>query len=162
REPAGVKSQLGGHESCIGCHMNEWIDQEQAICFVCHTDIGTTDPPLKAFPAKFVEGFNMRFDHAKHDAITGCVDCHKPSGAKKTIPSGFEAHQNCYGCHTAENRPASGKCSECHQLGPYNRTTQSEYNFKAIFTHGDHNSIDCARCHKVVSGAPNSQQVKNI
>src|SRR5213592_4102369 len=25
REPKGVKSQLGGHESCIGCHLNQFV-----------------------------------------------------------------------------------------------------------------------------------------
>lgn len=166
REAGGVKSQLGGHESCIGCHMNEWIDQEQMICSVCHTNVESTDPPVKAFPVKFIEGFNMRFDHAKHSdgpgkPAAGCVACHNSSGRGKTIPYGFEAHADCYGCHTRENK--LGQCSVCHQLAPYNRTTQSDYNFKAIFSHGGgHAAIDCARCHKVVNGAPNSQQVTKI
>ena len=57
REPRGIKSQLGGHESCIGCHMNEWIAEEQTICSTCHTDLNSKDPPVKAFPVKFKEGF---------------------------------------------------------------------------------------------------------
>lgn len=160
REPKGVKSQLGGHESCIGCHMNEWIAEEQAICFVCHKDLNSNDPPVNAFPAKFIEGFNMRFDHAVHEKRTACSDCHDPSGPGKTIPIGFQAHSNCYGCHTAESR--LGQCSVCHELAPYNRTTQSEYNFRAIFRHGDHNGVGCNECHNVVAGAPNSRQVTNI
>src|SRR4051812_33212756 len=32
REERGVKSQLGGHESCIGCHLNQFVDEVQAVC----------------------------------------------------------------------------------------------------------------------------------
>lgn len=165
REPRGLKSQLGGHESCIGCHMNEWIDDEQAICSTCHNDLNSQDPLVKAFPAKFIEGFDMRFNHAVHERgdarpANGCVACHSPSGAGKTIPVGFQAHAECYGCHTVESK--LGQCSVCHQLAPYNRTLQSEYNFKAKFSHGDHNGMGCNECHDVVPGAPNSRQVTNI
>ncbi len=167
RESRGVKSQLGGHESCIGCHMNEWIAEEQAICFVCHTDLNSEDKPVKAFPAKFIEGFNMKFDHAVHqkgEALPsdGCVSCHKPSGRGKTIPIGFQAHESCYGCHTSESK--LGQCSVCHELKPYNRTTQSEYNFGTVsFTHQAHAQSSCTSCHRVLGkGLPNSQQVENI
>lgn len=169
REERGVKSKFEGHESCIGCHMNEWIDEEQAICSACHSDLNSQDPPVKAFPTKFFEGFNMRFDHSKHDdgqgrPAAGCSACHNPSGKGKSIPYGFEAHADCYGCHTTENKPASGQCSLCHQLAPYNRTTQSEYSFGTVkFTHGGrHSDISCSECHHVVPGAENSRQVTNI
>ncbi len=164
RETRGVKSEFGGHESCIGCHLNQFIDEEQMMCAICHTDTKGQDPPVKAFPAKFIEGFNMKFDHAAHISISNCDDCHKSSGRGKSIPVGFEAHANCYGCHTVENKPASGQCNVCHQLAPYNRTTQSEYNFKAIFSHADHTGkgITCNDCHNVVAGVPNSRQVTNI
>ena len=134
------------------------------MCAICHTDTKGQDPPVKAFPAKFLEGFNMKFDHAAHISISNCDDCHKSSGRGKSIPVGFEAHANCYGCHTVENKPASGQCNVCHQLAPYNRTTQSEYNFKAIFSHADHTGkgITCNDCHNVVAGVPNSRQVTNI
>jgi Cytochrome c7 and related cytochrome c len=165
RDAEGVKSQLGGHESCIGCHLNEFIAEEQTMCVICHTDTKGSDPPVKAFPAKFIEGFNMKFDHAAHEKgearpANGCAACHNSSGSGKTIPYGFQAHADCYGCHTAESK--LGQCSVCHQLAPYTRTTQSNYAFKAIFTHGDHSGVGCAECHNVRAGAPNAQQVTNI
>ena len=165
REARGVKSAFEGHESCIGCHLNQFIDEEQTMCVICHTDTKSPDPPVKAFPAKFIEGFNMKFDHAAHEKgaarpADGCAACHNSSGSGKTIPVGFEAHADCYGCHTTESK--LGQCIVCHQLVPYNRTIQSEYGFKAIFTHGQHNGIGCNECHNVVPGAPNSRQVTNI
>ncbi len=164
REERGVKSQLGGHESCIGCHLNQFVDEDQVMCAICHTDTKGQDPPVKAFPAKFIEGFNMKFDHAAHEKgaarpAEGCAACHDPSGPGKTIPVGFQAHANCYGCHTAESK--LGQCSVCHELAPYNRTLQSEYSFKSIFRHGDH-KMDCNECHNVIAGVPNARQVTNI
>ena len=166
RSGKSIMSKFGGHESCIGCHLNQFTDRdEQAMCAICHTDTKSSDPPVKAFPTKFVEGFNMRFDHASHDngpgrPAEGCSACHDPAGPGKTIPIGIQAHANCYGCHTPESK--LGSCSVCHQLGPYNRTTRSEYNFRGIFTHGDHNGIGCGECHSVRAGRPNAQQVTNI
>ena len=168
REGNAIKSEFGGHESCIGCHLNQFIDKEdktRAMCAVCHTDVNSNQPPVKAFPTKFVEGFNMHFDHAVHDSgearpREGCVHCHTASGAGYTISIGIEAHNDCYGCHTAESK--IGSCSLCHQLAPYTRTAQSNYRFPAIFTHGDHRSVGCAECHHVVAGVPNSRQVTNI
>src|SRR5438876_12006385 len=62
REGRGVTSKFGGHESCIGCHLNQFTSTEgQAMCTICHTDTRSSDPPVKAFPAKFIEGFNMKF-----------------------------------------------------------------------------------------------------
>jgi Cytochrome c7 and related cytochrome c len=166
RDGKALTSKFGGHESCIGCHLNQFTSTEtQAMCTICHTDTKSSDPPVKAFPAKFIEGFNMRFDHAAHDSgagrpAAGCVACHNPSGPGQTIPVGINAHADCYGCHTPDKK--IGSCSTCHQLGAYNRTTQSEYGFKAIFTHGDHRGVGCGECHSVRAGAPNSQQVTNI
>lgn len=166
REGRALTSKFGGHESCIGCHLNQFTTTEgQAMCMICHTDTKSSDPPVKAFPAKFIEGFNMKFDHAAHDngagrPAEGCSACHDSAGPGKTIPIGIEAHANCYGCHTSDKK--IGSCSTCHALGGYNRTTRSEYSFKAIFTHGDHRGVGCGECHSVRAGLPNSQQVTNI
>jgi c(7)-type cytochrome triheme protein len=171
REGKSRELAYTGHESCVGCHMNQFItnevnDQNRAMCSICHAKLDTDDPPLKTFPATFLEGFNMKFDHAAHDSGTGkppngCAACHSPRDPGQTIPSGIGAHANCYGCHTAESR--IGTCNVCHQLAPYRRTLPSQYAFKAIFRHSDHNrGISCEECHTVRSGVPQSQQVTNI
>jgi c(7)-type cytochrome triheme protein len=166
REGRSAQIELGGHESCIGCHLNQFTARDdQAMCAICHSNLKSVPPTQRAFPTRFREGFNMRFDHAAHTRgkglpAEGCSSCHKSSGAGQTIPVGFQAHASCYGCHSAESK--IGSCSVCHELGPYSRTLQSQYNFKAIFTHGDHRTVSCDECHSVVAGAPNARQVTHI
>lgn len=171
REGTSLKMEYAGHDSCIGCHLNQFIDKEdkeRVMCAICHKDTKSDNPPMNTFPVKFIEGFNMKFDHAAHERgegrpADGCAHCHTPSGSGQTIPVGFTAHNDCFSCHTAESK--IGSCTVCHELAPYNRTLQSEYNFKAIFRHGDHTArqgVNCNECHKVVDGAPNSRQVTTI
>jgi len=168
REGSSLEMGYAGHESCIGCHLNQFTDKDQVICAICHKDTKAAPPTMNAFPVKFIEGFNMKFDHAAHETgkgrpADGCAHCHNPSGPGQSIPIGITAHSDCYSCHTAESD--IGSCTVCHQLGSYNRTTQSEYNFKAIFRHGDHSArqgVSCNECHNVVAGAQNSRQVTNI
>ena len=168
REGSSLKMEYAGHDSCIGCHLNQFTDKDQVMCSICHKDTKAVPPSMNAFPVKFVEGFNMKFDHAAHETgkgrpADGCAHCHTPSGPGQTIPIGFTAHNDCFSCHTAESN--IGSCTVCHQLGPYNRTLQSEYNFKAIFRHGDHSArqgVSCNECHNVIAGAPNARQVTDI
>jgi c(7)-type cytochrome triheme protein len=171
REGKSRELAYTGHESCVGCHMGQFIssevtEQNRAFCSICHSSLDSADPPMKAFPATFIEGFNMKFDHAAHETgkgrpANGCVACHSPRDPGYTIPAGIGAHANCYGCHTAESK--LGSCNVCHELAPYRRTAQSQYNFKAIFRHSDHSrGIGCGECHDVRPGAAQSQQVSTI
>jgi hypothetical protein len=64
--------EYAGHDSCIGCHLNQFIankatDENRAMCSICHANLNSDQPPMKVFPAKFIEGFNMKFDHAAHE-----------------------------------------------------------------------------------------------
>ena len=170
RETKAKQLEFAGHDSCVGCHLSQFTNpgEKPAMCAICHDKMDVTPPTMKTFPAKFIEGFNMKFDHAAHETgkgrpAAGCAHCHSPSGPGQTIQSGIDTHNNCYACHTPETK--IGSCATCHALGPYNRTTQSEYNFKAIFRHGDHTArqgVSCNECHNVIAGAPNSLQVTNI
>ncbi|MEO6654581.1 MAG: cytochrome c3 family protein [Pyrinomonadaceae bacterium] len=162
REGRSLKMEFAGHDSCIGCHLNQFTNREQVMCSICHT---AEPPKMKSFPVRFIEGFNMKFDHGAHDGgkgrpPEGCSSCHETAGAGKTIPAGFQAHANCYGCHTAESK--IGSCTVCHELAPYSRTPQSRYVFRAVFRHGDHAGVGCNECHSIVNGAPQSRQVTNI
>lgn len=165
REGKSLDMEFAAHESCIGCHLNQFTSNEPTMCAICHDDLQAAKPTMKAFPAKFNEGFNMKFDHADHDSgkgrpAQGCASCHAPAGPGKTIPSGFQAHNTCYTCHTAESQLSS--CNVCHVIAPYNRTPQSRYVFRAVFTHGDHNSVGCSDCHNVIASAPQGRQVTSI
>ena len=173
REGKSQKLDYAGHDSCVGCHLNQFTDrtlmeQTKVMCSICHNDLQANPPTMKAFPVKFLEGFNMKFDHSKHDdgkgrPAAGCASCHESSGPGKTIQSGIDTHANCFTCHTAESK--IGSCTVCHALAPYNRTLQSEYSFRYIFRHGDHSErqgVSCNECHNVRAGVPQSQQVSNI
>lgn len=166
REGRSRELEYTGHESCVGCHLSQFItdkvtDENRAMCSICHASLDSDDPPMRAFPTRFREGFNMKFDHAAHARgqgrpAQGCAACHRPSGPGQSIPSGIGVHATCYACHTAESK--IGSCSVCHELAPYRRTLQSQYNFKAIFRHGDHTgSVNCDDCHNVVRGAQGRQ-----
>ena len=169
REGRSLKIEFAGHESCIGCHLNQFTSREdQVMCSICHSNLKSDSPPVKTFPATFIEGFNMKFDHAAHTQgrgrpANGCASCHNPSGPGQTIPAGFQAHTTCYACHTAESK--IGSCNVCHQIAPYSRTLQSNYSFKFIFRHGDHTErqgVSCNECHAVSTGTAQSRQVSMI
>ncbi len=173
REGRSRELEFAGHESCVGCHIGQFInnsvaDQNRAMCSICHASLDSKEPPMKPFPTRFNEGFNMKFDHAVHNRgegrpPNGCASCHSPAGAAQSIPVGIASHNNCYTCHTPDSKIAS--CSVCHELAPYRRTLPSQYNFKAIFRHGDHTGrqgVSCDECHTVVAGPGQGRQVRNI
>jgi c(7)-type cytochrome triheme protein len=165
REGKSRDLEFAAHDACIGCHLNQFINPERAMCSICHVQLEADPPPTKPFPAKFKEGFNMKFDHASHDRGAGkppdgCNACHRPNGPGMTIPASITAHANCYGCHTAESKLNS--CSVCHALAPYSRTPPSRYVFKSVFRHSDHSirqGVSCNECHNVVAGAGQGRQV---
>ena len=168
RREKGRDIEFAGHEACIGCHLNQFTSNQGQICTICHQETRSVPPPVQSFPIKFQEGFNMKFDHAAHDRgegrpAEGCVACHAPNGAGKTIPVGIAAHADCFTCHTPESK--IGACNVCHDLAPYSRTSQSRYVFRAVFRHSDHTNaqgVSCGDCHNVRAGAPQSRQVTNI
>ncbi len=172
REGASRELEFAGHESCVGCHLNQFTervtDSPPAMCAVCHDDLRPNPPTMKAFPTQFKEGFNMKFEHSLHirgdgRPPEGCASCHRSAGAGKTIPVGVQAHANCYTCHTAD-KPI-GSCVTCHELAPYRRTPQSRYVFRAIFRHDDHTArqgVSCDDCHSIRPGAPQGRQVTYI
>jgi c(7)-type cytochrome triheme protein len=166
RREKATEIKYAGHEACIGCHLNQFTSREGAICTICHQETKSVPPPVQAFPARFAEGFNMKFDHAAHTRGAGeprgsCTACHESNGAGKTIPVGIRAHANCYECHTPESK--IGACNVCHEIAPYSRTSASRYVFGAAFSHADHSrGVSCSDCHTVRAGAPLGRQVTNI
>ncbi len=171
REGKSLDLEFAAHDSCIGCHLNQFTDRElmdrdKIMCSICHDNLQASPPTMKSFPVKFREGFNMKFDHADHDngagrPPAGCASCHASAGAGRSIPVGFQAHNNCYTCHTAESDIGSS-CSTCHELAPYNRTSPARTAFRGAFSHNDHGGVGCADCHTVRPGAPQGRQVSNI
>src|SRR5438067_2379049 len=54
-----------GHKSCTGCPLTQFTTPTLPMCSICHQTVNGNDPPRKAFPDKFKEGFNLKFDHAQ-------------------------------------------------------------------------------------------------
>jgi len=161
---------LPGHKACIDCHYPQFTAAGGEFCAACHTDLGTRNPPLKAFPP--LRSFNARFDHAQHSAgaarpAEGCNACHLPArrGVALSIPSGLAAHENCYQCHAPGAR-SSGRdissCGACHSPGRHARTPLSAPAYRVGFAHAAHGprqGLNCASCHNLRAGAPQGRQV---
>ncbi|MDQ3257032.1 MAG: cytochrome c3 family protein, partial [Acidobacteriota bacterium] len=118
-----TRPNLPGHKACTDCHLPQFVTANQPMCAICHTDVASQNPPVKGFPS--IRSFNAKFDHAQHNTgaarpQNGCVACHTPASrraAAMTIPVGFNAHGQCYTCHTS-NAQAAGRdiasCGVCH------------------------------------------------
>lgn len=167
RDSEGTKLAFPGHDSCVTCHMTEFTNTKSGICASCHSDIQAVPATMKQFPTRFVEGFNMKFDHAAHMTgdgrpPDGCASCHLPAGASQSIPSGVTAHSTCYTCHTPES--TIGSCNICHTIAPYTRTPATSNVMKAVFHHSDHTprqGVNCAECHNVRASSIQSRQVSS-
>lgn len=165
-----------GHKACGSCHTGQFVSAAVPMCVICHTDVNSGNPPLKSFPAKFNESFNVKFDHAQHmngaaRPASGCAACHSRSGGRATaltIPTGMAAHNQCYTCHTPSSKSSAGRelasCGVCHAQKAYSRTSTNARAFRYAFNHAKHSSgqrLACADCHLLTAGLPQSRQVSS-
>lgn len=165
-----------GHKACVSCHTGQFVSAAVPMCVICHTDVNSGNPPLKSFPAKFNESFNVKFDHAQHmngaaRPASGCAACHSRSGGRATaltIPTGMAAHNQCYTCHTPSSKSSAGRelasCGVCHAQKAYSRTSTNARSFRYAFNHAKHSSgqrLACADCHLLTAGLPQSRQVSS-
>jgi len=166
-----------GHKACTDCHRGQFTTPAIPMCLICHTATKTNNPPLKNFPASFNEPFNVKFDHAQHMSgvarpKNGCVDCHNSPVNRRaglSIPANLAAHNNCYTCHTPTSRSNAGReiasCGVCHDQKPYRPTSTNARAYARAFSHAEHGArqrLECADCHKVTAGAPQTRQVSSI
>ena len=167
-----TRPNLPGHKACTDCHLPQFVTANQPMCAICHTDLNSQNPPVKGFPT--LRSFNAKFDHAQHNTgaarpASGCVACHTPAArrsAAMTIPAGFNAHSQCYTCHTS-NAQSNGRdiasCGVCHSLSArYFRTSTNARAFRAGFSHATHGvrqRLGCNDCHNLRAGAAQSRQV---
>lgn len=152
RKEGMTKPKLAGHAACSSCHVEQFEDKSNAICTVCHTNKDSGE--LKEFPQ--LASFNVQFNHELHFKETNCATCHQgENGGGMTIPSGGDAHANCFTCHTPDKVVAEkniGNCSTCHQAGTPNRIVDSVKNIGFSFNHNSHSKLDCQSCHNPASG----------
>lgn len=152
--------KLVGHMPCAGCHTQQFADNKNAICTICHTNAETGI--VKRFPA--LKSFNIVFDHAKHLRQTNCATCHKPTrnGVALSIPTGFNAHNACFQCHTPDAQSGErniDSCNVCHQPGKSVKISESAKSYaKTPFSHASHR-LNCVSCHNIRAGAGRGNQV---
>jgi c(7)-type cytochrome triheme protein len=167
-----TRPNLPGHKACTDCHLPQFLSTNIPMCAICHTDVQSRNPPVKSFPS--LRSFNAKFDHAQHNTgaarpASGCAACHTPASrrsAAMTIPAGFNAHAQCYTCHTS-NAQSNGRdiasCGVCHSLtARYFRTPTNARAFRASFSHATHGArqrLGCNDCHNLRAGLPQSRQV---
>jgi hypothetical protein len=165
-----------GHKACTNCHLAQFVTPAIPMCQICHTNLESGNPPLKNFPSRFTENFNVKFDHAQHMTGTarprnGCNGCHdRPllRGAALSIPGGLNAHNGCYTCHTPSSKSNAGReiasCGVCHDQKRFVRTLINSRAFRFAFSHAKHGPrqrLACADCHSLTAGAPQSRQVSS-
>jgi c(7)-type cytochrome triheme protein len=168
--------RLPGHKACTSCHLAQFLTPNIPMCAICHTDVNSSNPPLKSFPSKFNESFNVKFDHAQHMSgsarpPSGCAGCHSRRGrsaAALGIPAGLSAHNQCYTCHRPDSKSVSGReiasCGVCHEQKGYARTSTNARAFRYAFSHAKHGTgqrLGCTDCHRLTAGAPQSRQVSS-
>jgi len=176
RSDNSATPRFPGHKACTGCHLAQFVTPNVPMCVICHADLNNSNPPLKSFPLKFNESFNLKFDHAQHMSgaarpQSGCSACHNRIGGRAAalgIPAGIAAHNQCYTCHTPSSKSQSGReiasCGVCHDQRPYSRTTTNARAFRFAFSHAKHGigqRLACADCHLLSAGAPQSRQVSS-
>ncbi|MEP6742596.1 MAG: cytochrome c3 family protein [bacterium] len=163
-----------GHKACTGCHVGQFVTPAVPMCVICHTEVSSSNPPLRSFPSKFNESFNVKFDHAQHMSgsarpQSGCAACHSRLGgrvaAALSIPASLSAHNQCYSCHTPNSKSASGRelasCGVCHDEKAFSQTPTNARSFRLAFSHVKHTKIGCNDCHSLTAGVPQSRQVSS-
>jgi c(7)-type cytochrome triheme protein len=144
-----------GHIPCASCHTQQFADNTNPICMICHT---TTS--VKNFPG--LKTFTASFDHAKHLPLTNCASCHKINrrGAGFSIPSGAGAHTSCFQCHSANASNEMASCDTCHQPGSPPRTSDWAKAYATTFMHSRHlQTMNCESCHTVRTEMGRGRQV---
>ena len=147
-----------GHTPCIGCHTQQFEDQNSPICTICHTNAETS--AMKGFPP--LRSFGVRFDHLKHVRHANCATCHKRTGTgvALSIPSGQNAHATCFQCHSSNANHNMSSCSVCHQPGgPRGTASVFAAAFKKNFSHARHKAMNCSACHSIRRSGSRGDQV---
>lgn len=165
REDNSPKLKLTGHVPCSGCHTDQFADNKNQICTICHLDVEKGS--VKDFP--HLSSFNVLFDHSKHLREANCSTCHKPSrgGVALSMPAGSNAHATCFQCHEPQKEIGDrniGSCGVCHQSGTLSRKSDWAKAYTVNFSHVEHGqrqNLNCMSCHSVQTGMAKGRQVSS-
>jgi c(7)-type cytochrome triheme protein len=159
RQVGLVTPKMPGHMPCAGCHVQQFADNQNVMCSICHT---TTS--VKPFPP--LRSFGVQFNHAIHVRQTGCATCHRSNrgGAGFSIPSDGNAHASCFQCHGPTTEIGGrniGSCGTCHIPGRLTSVSDQAKAYSINFSHREHlrGRMDCSSCHTVLAGSARGRQV---
>jgi c(7)-type cytochrome triheme protein len=145
-QDGNMRPQFAKHQTCAGCHAQQFADGSHQICTTCHTASGTAD--LRRFPS--IKSFTAKISHSAHFKETNCSTCHKPQGKVISIPAGANAHAACFQCHTSDKVVGErniGSCSTCHEPGQPQRISAGSNTVGFNFDHSNHSGVSCDSCH---------------
>lgn len=159
REAGVTKPKMPGHTACAACHVEQFADNQNALCSICHTPTS-----VKPFPR--LRSFGANFSHSIHVRQTGCATCHKPirRGVAFSLPSDAGAHASCFQCHGPRTEIGGrniGSCGTCHTPGRLVLVSANAKAFSINFSHSEHKQkgTGCAGCHTVERGGRRGSQV---
>ena len=131
-------------------------------------DVNSGNPPLKSFPTRFNESFNVKFDHAQHMTgaarpQSGCAACHSRVGRDAPRRSRFrQASRPTTSVTPATRRAASRPPDERSRRAEFatirKRSRAPATNaraFRFAFSHAKHGTgqrLACTDCHRVDAG----------
>lgn len=156
-------------EKCLACHAEilERITLQRGYhvssevkgkeCIVCHSDHhGKNFQLLRFDTAKFdhtLTGFVLSTPHAKKQ----CVDCHivKFIADQKIKTKKFTylgVGTDCLVCHADyHQKTLSSDCLTCHNPETFLHTTKFKHDNTKFKLAGKHVTVDCSKCHKVIT-----------
>jgi hypothetical protein len=151
------------HDSCVGCHADDFGTATPTTCGACHA---STEPWRRLYADRLPppsSELGSRMDHAAHAAIA-CERCHTLTTATRELRP-VRGHAACAdsGCHAASGGPAPSlaTCDGCHAFGLERehtaRRTAARWTVRRRFRHDAHRQdlggapLACAACHDGVS-----------
>ena len=176
RADNSARPSFPGHKACTGCHLGQFTTPNIPMCSICHQNVNGSDPPRKAFPDRFNENFNVKFDHAQHMTgaarpRNGCVSCHSGSVAARRGACRFRSECRLTTTVTVAT-PRTRKptvatwrvaaCATIRSLTRGLRRTQSPSAmlFVTMIT-ATRQRLNCSDCHSYTRGLPQKRQVSS-
>ena len=154
-------------EKCLVCHIeikdritlqkgyHSSVEVKSKDCIICHSDHhGKNFRMIRFDTAKFdhnLTGFTLSVPHAKEH----CNDCHNSKFISdqqvKTRKYTFLGlGTNCLNCHEDYHRKTlSPDCLSCHNPDSFKPASKFNHDNTRFRLAGKHESVDCAKCHKV-------------
>ncbi len=166
---------------CLACHkeIRELIDLNRGYhssaevkskdCFSCHNEHHGRNFKIIRFDTLKFDHRDTRFELVgKHNTLS-CKSCHKQEFIKvkksqKSSGSYLDLGTTCLTCHADYHQQTlSSNCINCHNNNAFKPVLNFDHKKTKFPLKGKHQSVDCAKCHKVTEkDGKKSQQFTGI